>query len=196
MRTFEVFGRDEGIVLSWSCDPSIDTDSFTFTYQLVNAGMCDTGNATGFPVIDLGFSSSTHSWHYRHTFSKVDDISLLPNSIYLFTVQARQWQPGSGFVYGTRQGVNITTREGGFIDERFIALFVEACRPSAGIFNLVQNLEFFVISASDITLKVTAQNVNWFCFCFCFCFLFRLSFFSWWWVECVCVCLCQTNLVK
>ena len=78
--------------------------------------MCDTGNATGFPVINLGTSpASTSNSYARRSFNKHTDINVFANSTYLFTVQAKQWQSGSGFVYGPRHGVNFTTEEGEFL---------------------------------------------------------------------------------
>ena len=95
--------------LYWDCDES--DNEFDLTYQLINAGMCDTGGVSGFPVINLPISSSSSDSNYRLHYD-FDDLDMYANSTYLFTVQAKQWQPGSGFVYGTQQGVNFNTSEG------------------------------------------------------------------------------------
>ena len=97
------------VTLNWDCDQPTNNE-FEFTYQLINAGMCDTGNATGFPVISIPSSTSNSN---TRDFRRGRDLKILyANSTYLFTVQAKQWQPASGFVYGPQQGVYLTTSEG------------------------------------------------------------------------------------
>ena len=96
------------IYLEWDCDQP--DNEFEFTYQLINAGMCDTGGADGFPVINLQDPYPSSNSNSRN-FNKFH-LRMYVNSIYLFIVQAKQWQPGSGYVYGTLpEGVNFTTPE-------------------------------------------------------------------------------------
>ena len=97
-----------GKVLSWDCDQS--GNEFDQTVQLINVGGCDTGNTTNFPVINLHSSSSSSRYFGNYYYSL--DTGMYFNATYLFTVQARLWQPGSGYVYGPRsEGISFTTAE-------------------------------------------------------------------------------------
>ena len=100
------------IELYWDCDQT--TNEFDFTYQLINAGMCDTGNGTGFPILNLPSSTHSPNSNSRSFYKGSDgDIFMYANSTYLFTVQAKQRQSDGEFIYGRQQGVQLTTSERG-----------------------------------------------------------------------------------
>ena len=105
--------RDSGdrFTLLWDCNQP--DSEFDVTYQLINTGMCDTENET--------FSSSPSpvdiispvrvGYGYELVILK-SDLYMYANSTYLFTVQSKQWRPGSGYIYGLcHDSVNITTPE-------------------------------------------------------------------------------------
>ena len=112
IQNMRVYDGPTYVSLSWDCDQP--NNEFDFTYQLINLGMCDTANDTGFPVINLPSSTSNPNSNYRQFYKgSFRDINFMyANSTYLFTVQAKQWQSASGLVYGPQQGVNVTTSEG------------------------------------------------------------------------------------
>ena len=110
IRNLQVRDSTRYIYLEWDCDQP--DNEFDFTYQLINAGMCDTGGDTGFPVLNLPDPSPNSNTNSRY-FDKLNGVTdVYFNSTYLFTVQPKQWQPGSGYVYGPRsEGVRVTTSE-------------------------------------------------------------------------------------
>ena len=90
--------------LYWDCDRPDNT--FDISYQLIDTWTCDTGNVTGFPIIDLPSSTSKSPY-----FSK-SDLKMYANATYLFTVHAKYWQPDTGYVYGPQpEEFNFTTPE-------------------------------------------------------------------------------------
>ena len=103
---------DDHFTLLWNCNQT--ESEFDITYQLIKTGMCDTENETLssrlFPVdmitpVRVGYT-------YELDVFK-SDLAMYANSTYLFTVQSKQWQPGSGFIYGLcHDSVNMTTPEG------------------------------------------------------------------------------------
>ena len=106
--------RDSGdrFTLLWHCnEPDSEVD---VTYQLIKTGMCDPDNETlsswSFPV-DI-ITPVRVGNRYELDVIK-SNLYMYANSTYLFTVQSKQWQPGSGYVYGPcHDSVNITTPEG------------------------------------------------------------------------------------
>ena len=103
---------NDRFTLLWDCDQP--DSEFDVTYQLIKTGMCDTDNETlpsrSFPV-DI-ITPVRVGYRYELDVFK-SDLDMYANSTYLFTVQSKQWQPGSGYIYGLcHDSVNITTPEG------------------------------------------------------------------------------------
>ena len=81
-------------------------NEFQVTYQLINAGQCDTGDGTGNPPFDVKRTrwntATAYEWHIQY--------QVIMNSTYWFSVQSRVWLPGIGATYGTQHpGINITS---------------------------------------------------------------------------------------
>ena len=96
----------EEISLRWDCNQP--GSEFQVTYQLLNAGQCDTGDGTGNPPFDI----KKTGWVSRaNVYLEYHDDNILPNSTYWFSVQSRVWLPGSGRTYGPQHPgiINVTS---------------------------------------------------------------------------------------
>ena len=121
----------DSLSIEWDCDEP--NNDFEIAYKLVNAGICGTENTTNTSSIRLPylqyqfqcyynpFPYNYYDYHYQdyynhcNLYMNLNDIkaNMYVNSTYLFTVQAKQWQPDNGIVYGPQHdGVHYTTSEG------------------------------------------------------------------------------------
>ena len=120
------------IRIAWECDQP--NNDFEIAYQLVNAGICGTKNTTNMSSIHLPYLQHQFQCYYNqykydsynygslnHDYYNYCDLyinfnhnaNMYANSTYLFTVQAKQWQPGNEIVYGPQHdGVHYTTSKG------------------------------------------------------------------------------------
>ena len=106
--------RDSGDRFTLLFDCNLPESEFDVTYQMIKTEMCDTDNETvsSRPLLVDVITPVRVGYRYELDIFK-SDLDMYANSTYLFTVQSKQWQPGSGYVYGLcHESVNTTTPEG------------------------------------------------------------------------------------
>ena len=110
-QNLELRDSHDRFTLLWDCNQP--QSEFDVTYQLIKTGMCGTDNET-LPSRPFHVDIRTPvrvGYRYKLDVFK-SDLNMYVNSTYLFTVQSKQWQPDTGYIYGLcQESVNISTPE-------------------------------------------------------------------------------------